>query len=117
MARRLHGSITVLLAFVTYLNDGLLKGALESVETTEDEGTANTIEHHIYFLSNQVLATREDDNFPFDDSFQPENLELSERVPCGAQKCLYRLKSDPQVGYLVATEINGGRRSTTLESG
>jgi lipopolysaccharide biosynthesis glycosyltransferase len=34
--------------------------------------------------------------------FQPDNLVLAERVPCGAQKCFYQLKSDPQAGYLVA---------------
>jgi lipopolysaccharide biosynthesis glycosyltransferase len=34
--------------------------------------------------------------------FQPTNLVLAERVPCGACKCFYQLKSDSQAGYLVA---------------
>ena len=37
-----------------------------------------------------------------DSSFQPENLLLSNRVPCGANKCFFPLKSNPQIGYLVA---------------
>jgi hypothetical protein len=36
------------------------------------------------------------------DSFHPDNLGWPRRIPCGSFKCFYRLKTAPQVGYLVA---------------
>lgn len=52
------------------------------------------------------------------DAFYAQNLEWSKRkVPCGSQKCLYRIKSDPQIGYLVASEEHSSRRSILLDLG
>jgi hypothetical protein len=53
------------------------------------------------------------------DSFHPDNIGWPKRVPCGAQKCFYRLKSDPQVGYLVMPSSKKGddNRFTTLDLG
>ena len=59
-----------------------------------------------------------------DDSFHPDNLGWPKRVPCGSFKCFYRLKTSPQVGYLVAhastKQRNDGSvlsRLTTLQAG
>ena len=40
-----------------------------------------------------------------DDSFRRKNLDVSKRVPCGANKCFFRLNTDPNVGYLVQPEV------------
>lgn len=58
-------------------------------------------------------------NDTFDDAFNAQNLEWSKRkVPCGSQKCLYRIKSksDPQIAYLVATEQHSSGYGKRLES-
>lgn len=36
------------------------------------------------------------------DAFDPENLQRTDRVPCGANKCFFPLKSDSSIGFLVA---------------
>lgn len=51
-----------------------------------------------------------------EDEFLPENIGWPTRVPCGSQKCFYQLKSNRQIGYLVAPQTKSGRMSL-LESG
>ena len=54
------------------------------------------------------------------DSFVPENLAESERVPCGKEKCFFQTKSDPKVAYLVARSSekeNRKERFKSLEEG
>lgn len=59
-------------------------------------------------------------NIPLD-SFHSDNLGWPKRVPCGSYKCFYRLKTDPQVGYLVVKQSkrkqSGIDRFTCLNEG
>jgi len=45
------------------------------------------------------------DSSAADDSFQLKNLDTSRRVPCGANKCFFRLNTDPTIGYLVQPDV------------
>lgn len=45
------------------------------------------------------------ENTAVDDTFQLENLDTSKRVPCGANKCFFQLKTDVTVGYLVQPDV------------
>jgi hypothetical protein len=51
-----------------------------------------------------------------EDEFLPENIGWPTRVPCGSQKCFYHLKSNREIGYLVAPQTKSGRMPL-LESG
>jgi hypothetical protein len=63
--------------------------------------------------SNHTAATS---NRPIEDEFLPENIGWPTKVPCGSQKCFYHLKTNRQIGYLVAPQTKSGRNSR-LDSG
>lgn len=44
------------------------------------------------------------------ESFHPENLDISTKVSCGANKCFFRLKKNRQVGYLAMLKRFGSER-------
>lgn len=50
------------------------------------------------------------------EDFLPENIGWPSNVPCGSFKCFYRLKSNQQVGYLIAPEMKS-KRIRSLEAG
>ena len=52
-------------------------------------------EHEVGDTITSLLSTHEH-------AFEPENLQRTDKVPCGANKCFFPLKSDPTIGYLVA---------------
>jgi len=53
-------------------------------------------------------------------SFEPENLAMLKRIPCGKEKCFFQIKSDNNLGYLVSrSEDRDDRRERfeTLQAG
>jgi hypothetical protein len=50
---------------------------------------------------------------PFDvHAFEPENIQRTDKVPCGANKCFFPLKSDPTIGYLVASSERNSKEQS-----
>lgn len=114
MPRRLHASIIVLFV-VGAFRYHVLQGVLEP--TTEKIAREQTIGVTLDKNNEPAIQSRNNTKIQLDDSFRPGNLEWSTRVPCGSQKCMYRLKSDPRFGYLVASEQHSSGRSKLLEFG
>jgi len=44
------------------------------------------------------------------DTFHPDNLDLTRSIPCGANKCFFRIKGAPRVGYLATLKRFGSER-------
>jgi hypothetical protein len=80
--RRVHASVylTLVALLSTYRQSGILTGYVGTASDKPAKPTSSGISP---------------------DAFHSDNLGWPERVPCGKNKCLYRLKTDPQIGYLV----------------
>lgn len=73
---------------------------INMIETRQDKHSDATTK------GTKVLTfTETTDVLTVDDSFRLKNLDVSKRVPCGANKCFFRLKTDPTVGYLVQPDV------------
>jgi len=82
------------------MSSGLsMKSLSEERDQDIKSKTSNSHDYHVKESDDTIPQSTQED------AFQPENLLLSERVPCGANKCFFRLKSDPNIGYLVAPSI------------
>ena len=82
--------------------------------TEENDQSAGSTEEERHDDANITLISTQLE------SFRPENLAMSKRVPCGKEKCVYRSISDDQVGYLVSLSSrkkNSSRDCKTLELG
>jgi len=74
-----------------FLPDSTEKQNMTSEELAETFQAIDEIEDRVYRAVESAQPL-----------FQTKNLVSAERVPCGAYKCFYALKSDPSLGYLVA---------------
>lgn len=78
----------------------------DAEETTHEKGNGLT------FTDTSSLANV---TGVMDDSFQVKNLDVSKGVPCGGNKCFFRLKDNPDVGYLVQPDVFRYDKRTTHE--
>lgn len=88
-------------------------GGIHGKTTPSDDMELRQDEDISPAMTNKNTATS---NRPIEDEFLPQNIGWPTKVPCGSQKCFYHLKTNRQIGYLVAPQTQSGRMSI-LESG
>ena len=83
------------------------------IETRQENTHAGTVIKESTDRSGETTISKRDqqnnetaaENTSVDDTFQLKNLDISKRVPCGANKCFFRLKTNVNVGYLVQPDV------------
>jgi hypothetical protein len=101
---------------VTKSADDRVSGKVSGINTLDSSDIATASATAITNISNTKSKEFTPYGEPRDDELLPENLGWPTRVPCGSQKCFYHLKSNRQVGYLVAPEMKSDRLKS-LEAG
>jgi len=115
--RRQKASMCVMLLTLTLYHRNSFLSSITTAETVKkidatlswinDTEHIKTLEASTSISRTSISTTKNDTTR--DDVFLLENLGRPKRVPCGSYKCFFRLKTNRQVGYLVAPEMKSDR--------
>ena len=93
----LRAPVLVVFATATRL---LWSTTLETADASIPSYVAEAEKYDVATNSSKAPASAADQT-KIDQSFRLNNLDLSVPISCGKKKCLFTLKSDPTIGYLI----------------